>query len=201
MKCSKQVVEQIHEYLDGDLTVEQELTLKEHLYKCEECLKYLHELDKSIALVKSTSHVKAPDDFTNKVMQRLPDEKKTIGMQRWMKNHPFLIAASLFMLLMTGSVLSSYQDDQQFQVSHYPNLKVEDELVIVPEGEVIEGDITVKNGNIQIDGKVEGDVTVINGEQYMASAGQVTGEIDEINQVFSWIWFHIKSTVEQLFNR
>ncbi|WP_322619377.1 bactofilin family protein [Bacillus fonticola] len=64
----------------------------------------------------------------------------------------------------------------------------------MPEGEVVSGDIVVKNGEIRIEGQVDGDVTIINGERYLASAGDVTGEIEEIDQVFSWLWYHIKKT-------
>ncbi len=27
----------------------------------------------------------------------------------------------------------------------------------------------------------------------MASAGQVTGQIEEINQLFDWVWYELKS--------
>ena len=66
--------------------------------------------------------------------------------------------------------------------------------LLVPEGEVVKGDVTVRNGKLIIEGEVDGNVTVINGERYMASAGKVTGEIEEINEVFEWIWYHIKRT-------
>ncbi|MFP3490116.1 anti-sigma factor, partial [Staphylococcus sp. SIMBA_130] len=54
------------------------------------------------------------------------------------------------------------------------NLRFEQDTnaVIVPEGDVVEGDFTVKNRNLEIAGQVKGDVLVINGDQYMASAGQ-----------------------------
>ena len=36
-------------------------------------------MKKAVALVQSTSHIKAPDDFTARVMAQLPKEKKTTG--------------------------------------------------------------------------------------------------------------------------
>ena len=51
--------------------------------------------------------------------------------------------------------------------------------MIIPEGEVVKGDVTVRNGKLIIEGEVDGNVTVINGEKYMASAGKVTGDIEE----------------------
>jgi hypothetical protein len=53
----------------------------------------------------------------------------------------------------------------------------------------------VRNGEIKVEGKVNGNVTVINGNQYLASAGQVTGEIQELDQLFEWVWYTIKSNV------
>lgn len=76
---------------------------------------------------------------------------------------------------------------------------VKNNTVIVPEGEVVKGDVTVKNGKLIIEGKVDGDVTIVNGEKYTASAGQVTGQIHEINEVFDWIWYKIKSTGKSVF--
>jgi cytoskeletal protein CcmA (bactofilin family) len=75
--------------------------------------------------------------------------------------------------------------------------------VVVPQGKVVEGDVVVKNGNLRVEGEVNGNVTVINGtvingEKYLASAGQVTGEIEEINQVFEWIWFTMKDGFKEV---
>jgi anti-sigma factor RsiW len=184
--------ERIHQYLDHDIKQQDERILKEHLQSCADCTQHMHELEKSIALVQSTSHIEAPMDFTQAIMDRLPKEKKTISVNRWLKGHPLLAAASLFMLLMTGSLFSSWSTDSEFSVSKQPNLVVENNTVTVPEGETVEGDVTVKGGTINIEGKVEGNVTVINGE-YMASAGQVTGDVEEINEAFEWIWYQMKS--------
>jgi len=71
--------------------------------------------------------------------------------------------------------------------------------VIVPEGEVIEGDLVVKNGNLRIEGQVDGNVTVIRGTKYMASTAVVTGNSEEIDEVFDWLWYKIKKTVNDVF--
>ncbi|USK34078.1 anti-sigma-W factor RsiW [Bacillus sp. F19] len=198
MKCSEQMKEWIHQYLDHDIKQQDERILKEHLQSCADCTQHLHELEKSIALVQSTSHIEAPMDFTQAIMERLPKEKKTVGVNRWLKGHPLLAAASLFVLLMTGSLFSSWSTDSDFSVSKQPNLVVENNTVTVPEGETVEGDVTVKGGTINIEGKVEGNVTVINGEKYMASAGQVTGDVEEINEAFEWIWYQMKSLSKEV---
>lgn len=198
MKCTEEMKERIHQYLDHDIKQEDERILRTHLQSCADCSQHLHELEKSIALVQSTSHIEAPMDFTQAIMDRLPKEKKSAGMNRWLKGHPLLAAASLFVLLMTGSLFSSFTSDSDFSVSKQPNLVVENNTVTVPEGETIKGDVTVKGGTLNIEGKVEGDVTVINGEKYMASAGQVTGDSEEINEAFEWIWYQMKSLSKEV---
>lgn len=200
MKCPEQVIDYMHEYLDDEISEEHEKILREHLQSCSDCQEYFRELNKAIALVQSTSHIQASDDFTSKVMAGLPKEKKKTEIQRWFRSHPLLTAASLFLALMTGSIFSTWNEEHQFSVSKQPNLIVENDTVIVPEGEVVKGDVVVRNGKVKIEGEVQGDVTVINGEKYMASAGNVTGEITEVNEVFEWIWYHIKDTVKNTAN-
>ena len=155
-------------------------------------------LVKAMALVKRTSHIKAPANFTENVMARLPKEKKKVGAQRWLKNHPLLAAASLFLVLMIGSLFSTWNQDRDFSVSKQKNLIVKNNTVIVPKGETVKGNVIVRNGKLKIEGEVQGNVTVIHGEKYMASAGHVTGQIDEVNEVFDWIWYQMKQTTHQV---
>lgn len=196
MNCPEKFIDYMHEYLDEEIPEEHEKALREHLQSCRDCQEYFRELNKAIALVQSTSHIQAPEDFTSKVMAGLPKEKKKTEIQRWFRSHPLLTAASLFLALMTGSIFSTWNEDHQFSVSKQPNLIVENDTVIVPEGEVVKGDVVVRNGKVKIEGVVQGNVTVINGEKYLASAGDVTGEITEVNKVFEWIWYHIKKTAK-----
>jgi anti-sigma factor RsiW len=184
----------MHEYLDEEIDPANEMILREHLKGCKECETLFNEFKKTIAVVKGTSKIQAPPDFTAKVMASLPKEKKKVGMQRWLRNHPLIAAASLFLVLMMGSVLSTWNQEQEFSVSKQENLVVQNNTVIVPEGEVVKGDVIVRNGELKIEGEVQGDVTVINGEKYLASAGHVTGQIEEVNEVFDWIWYHMKKT-------
>lgn len=200
MKCPEEVIQYMHEYLDEDIKPEDKECLRDHLQSCQECQSIFHELKKTIALVRSTSHLQAPVNFTANVMKKLPKEKKKIGLQRWLRHHPILTAASLFFLLMTGSLISGWNQEQEFSVSRQSNLVVKNDTVVVPEGEVVKGDVIVRNGSLKIEGEVQGDVTVINGERYLASAGHVTGDIQEVNEVFDWIWYHMKKTSKDLMN-
>ncbi|QGQ44038.1 anti-sigma factor family protein [Metabacillus sediminilitoris] len=198
MSCSSEFVQLLHKYMDHEVTSEEEKKIKEHLQTCKECYQHFHELEKTVALVKSTSHIEAPIDFTKAVMDKLPKEKRTVSWKRWFKGHPLLAAASMFVLLMTGSLFSAWNEDQDFSVSKQSNLVVENSKVTVPKGEVVKGDVTVKNGELIIEGTIQGDVTVINGDNYLAQAGQVTGEIEEVDELFEWLWYHIKSISEDV---
>jgi hypothetical protein len=204
-KC-EDIIEYMHEFLDGDLPEEKVEILRDHLRQCDDCRRHFHELKKTIALVQSLSHIQAPAGFTSKVMSQLPREKKNIVVKRWLSKHPFLVAAAVFILLMAGSFLSNWSMDREFSVTKYPDLMIENNTAIVPEGVVIEGDLVVKNGNLRIDGKVNGNVTVINGKilpddsgkggKYLASAGKVTGDIEEIDRLFEWLWYSIKNVFD-----
>ncbi|PLS15807.1 anti-sigma factor [Bacillus sp. M6-12] len=200
MKCPEEAIEYMHDYLDEEISEEHKGYLKKHLHECEDCRTYFHELKKAIALVQSTSHITAPADFTAKVMANLPEENKKVKTQRWFRNHPFFTAAALFFVLMSGTVLSTWNQDQEFSFSKQTNLVVENDTVIVPKGKTVEGDIVVRNGDIKVEGEVKGNVTVIHGKQYMASAGNVTGEIKEVDQLFEWLWYNIKGTGKEVLN-
>ncbi len=200
MSCPEKYIAYMHDFLDEDISEEHEQELREHLQTCSACEQHFKELKKAIAFVQSTAHIKAPDHFTAGIMANLPKENKKIEVSRWLKNHPFLSAASLFLILMAGSLFTSWSQDEQFSFSKQPNLIVENNTVIVPEGEVVTGDIVVRNGKLQIEGEVQGDVTVINGEKYLAAAGNVTGEISEVDELFEWIWYQMKTVVKKTFN-
>lgn len=196
--CPDQIIELMHDYLDEEIDNDKERLLKEHLQKCKECETIFNELKKTITFVKSISHMQAPSDFTANVLAGLPKEKKTVWMKRWLKKHPMLSAVSLFLILMMGSLFSAWNQDREFSVSKQKNLIVKNNTVIVPKGEVVKGDVVVRNGTLKIEGEVQGSVTVINGEEYLASAGHVTGEIDQVNEVFDWIWYYMKQTAKEV---
>ncbi|MGI2328464.1 zf-HC2 domain-containing protein [Planococcus sp. YIM B11945] len=193
--CPENIVHAMNDYLDGDINSTDEATLKAHLENCSDCRKLYHELSKTIAFVQSASHIQAPANFVAQTMARLPKEKKQANFQRWFRRHPMLTAAALFCILMSGMLFSNFNNDQQFAFTKQPNLVVEGETVVVPAGETVTGDITVRNGDLRVEGELDGDVTIVNG-QYMASSGVITGEIEEIDKAFEWLWFTIKNGVK-----
>ncbi|WP_182201312.1 zf-HC2 domain-containing protein [Paraliobacillus salinarum] len=192
MNCRKDMIYLMHKYLDEELTLQEEKHLRLHLQQCEDCQKYFHELTRTDTLIRSTSVMQPSSDFTQNVMANLPQEKRRWGYMRWFKAHPALTAAAIFFILMFGSIFSIWDQPGQLSVSNDQDVVIKDGKVIVPEGVTIEGDLVVKNVDLQIDGSVNGNVTLINGEHLMASAGNISGEIEQVNQVFEWMWYHMK---------
>jgi anti-sigma factor RsiW len=190
--CPENVIYLMDEYLDGDISPSDERQLREHLESCMDCRKLYQELSKTIAFVQSASHMQAPSDFVQKTMGRLPKEKQRAGVQRWFRRHPMLAAAALFCVLMSAALFTNFNDDQQFSFTKQPNLVVEGQTVVVPAGQTVVGDLTVRNGDLRVEGELQGDVTIVNG-QYMASSGVITGEIEEIDKAFEWLWHGIKN--------
>jgi len=204
------MIEYMHEYLDNELSKENEVIFRNHLESCKDCQNHFNELKRTVAMIQSANHIQAPPSFSSQVMANLPKEKRRVGINRWFKSHPALSAAAIFFIFMFGGFLSSWNQNQDLSVNQKQNILIEDNTVIVPEEKVISGDLVVKNGDLKIKGKVKGDVTIINGkilnedlmdgEKYMASAGEVTGDIKQVDQVFEWIWFQIKSTTKEIFS-
>ncbi|UOQ44563.1 anti-sigma factor [Halobacillus salinarum] len=211
MKCNQEAVGLMHKYLDGDLNKEEERRLRDHLQSCPSCQNHFHELKRSITLVKNAGPVTAPSNFTANVMANLPKEKKRKNYTRWLQRHPLITAAAVFFILMFGGIFSEWNQDQQVTVSKQKNLVIQDNTVIVPDGVTVDGDLVVRNGDLKIEGKIDGDITIINGDiltdkhdEFYQDSGHyqayVSGEVNEVNQVFEWIWYNAKNTVKDIFS-
>ncbi|MEK4026603.1 anti-sigma factor [Sporosarcina sp. FSL W7-1283] len=197
-KCPKHVVHYMHAFLDGEISSEEEKILTKHLESCEDCKALMEELEQTETLFENVATVQAPSGFSNNVMARLPQPIKQKGPKKWLRQHPMMAAAALFLILMSASFFSSFENEQQFSFTKQPNIIVEGETVIVPAGEVVKGDLVVKNGDLRIEGEVDGDVTVIRGSKYMASTAVITGSSEEIDEVFDWLWYKIKSVAKEV---
>ncbi|GGM39253.1 anti-sigma-W factor RsiW [Paraliobacillus quinghaiensis] len=200
MSCNKEIIKLMHKYLDEELSITEEKKLRSHLQSCQGCQDHFRELTRTVALLKSSSNMQPSTSFTANVMSNLPKEKKHLSYIRWFKSHSFITAAAIFFLFMLGSIFSIWDEDGQLSVSKDHNVIINDYTVIVPEGVIIDGDLVVKNGDLKIDGAVNGNVTLINGEHLMASAGNISGEIEQVNQVFEWMWYHLKRIGKSVFD-
>lgn len=209
MNCNKEAVELMHYYLDGEITKEQEKALSHHLENCEVCQKHFHELKRTITLIQSTEQIKAPANFTASVMEKLPAERKRVKYRRWFKAHPILTAAAIFFIFMLSGLFSLWNQDNQLIVSKQENLVIKGDTVIVPANETVKGDLLVKNGDLIINGTVDGNVTLINGklikepidkDGLRASVGEINGELEQVDQMFEWVWYSIKDLFQRIFS-
>ncbi|WP_051541416.1 polymer-forming cytoskeletal protein [Caldalkalibacillus mannanilyticus] len=135
-------------------------------------------------------------------MTQLPKEEMKDKWKRWIKGHPILVAASIFLFLMAGSFVSIWTEGRdQFYVS-VPNMEqiyvdYENSTVVVPDDQVIEGDLVVRNGNVEIRGEVTGDVIVTDGQVYQASTAHIAGQVEEIDQFMRWVWYHAQRWIKE----
>lgn len=199
MQCEASVFDELmNKVLDGEATKEEERVFQGHLEECESCKEEYELLLETLKeLQLQNNNIKAPKGFTEAVMSKLPKEKQQMKWKRWMQRHPALTAAAIFMFFMAASVFTSYNQQDLAVVKGEGNLQIKkaERVVVVPAGETIKGDLVVENADVRIEGRVEGDVTVIKGNQYLASAGEVTGHSQEIGQVVEWVWYKLKSLV------
>ncbi|MFC5713983.1 anti-sigma factor [Thalassorhabdus alkalitolerans] len=196
MACDHYHDRVLKSYFNEELDAKERASFYEHLKKCSTCHSHYHETTKTIAFIQSASHLEAPGSFTASVMEQLPKKRKRAAWKKWAYNHPVAAASAIFLLLMSSSVFSIWNDQsgQEISVQGSGNVHINKEngMVVIPEDEVVEGDLIVQNGSVEVHGEVLGDLTVINGEPYLASAGEVAGEIEEVDQVLEWIWYHAK---------
>ena len=57
LKCPEEIIELMHEYLDEEITPDQERDIKRTPQNCKECEAIFNELKKTIAFVKGTCHI------------------------------------------------------------------------------------------------------------------------------------------------
>ncbi|EST51588.1 transmembrane transcriptional regulator (anti-sigma factor) [Brevibacillus panacihumi W25] len=197
MECREMVV-LIHECLDGETDELANQSLLNHMKTCSSCRQHMHELQRVIAFVQSASHIHVSPDFTARVLAKLPAPTKKNLFSSWLRNHPFLTAAAVFFVLMAGSLSANWFDRNdilQVSSANMDKLKIDRErnVVVVPEGTSIDGDLVVRNGDVEVQGEVRGNVVAIEGKVFVASTAQVVGNTESIEAIVDWIWYEVKN--------
>ncbi|MFC4737972.1 zf-HC2 domain-containing protein [Bacillus daqingensis] len=195
MACTRDKQQVINQYLDEEMTLLESKQFEEHLHSCPDCEKHVRELKKTTAIIQSASHFEAPKDFTAGVMDRLPKQSKTKRWQQWIRRHPIVLTAAVFFLVFVTSLSAGFGAEEEIVVrgdGHFI-INESERTVIIPEGSAIQGDLFIRNGDVEVNGEVSGDITVVNGRHLQASSAQISGDIEEINQTFEWLWFEMKT--------
>lgn len=191
MEC-REAVSWIHEYLDGTLGGQAQLQLKQHLQACSDCRAHLRDLELTEERIRTLKGPQVAKDLTDRIMNCLPPPTKRRRIFAWLRRHPALTAAALFVVVMFGSLASLWNADQSLMVrtNELEKIEIEGNRVIIPEGQTVHGDLVVENGEIIIAGKLEGNLIVIDGT-YTASTANISGKVMVVNQMFDWLWYKI----------
>jgi anti-sigma factor RsiW len=200
MACSHENYKLMHEYLDGNMPLTEAKKFEAHVQECPECERHLQELKKTVAIVQSASHFEAPEGLTKEVMNQLPKQNQPQKWQNWLRRHPFLITAAAFFLVFLLSLSAGFGGEEEIMVKGDGHFIVDEsrKVVIIPEGSTIQGDLLIRNGNVEVNGEIEGDITVIHGEHLQASTARIAGDIEEINDTMEWLWYEIKEFAREV---
>ncbi len=197
MKCKEAIIF-IHEYMDGDLNEQGRTELRQHLTDCIACRQRMDQYTRTTALIRSMPRTKVPEHLTNSIMQALPGTSKRTAWTRWVRQHPAVTAAVLFIAVMLMSLVSMWDGDNRLMVrgNDLDQLVITKDQVIVPEGHTINGDLYVENGRLVVEGQVNGNLVVVDGQLNLASTALIGGEHSEINQTIDWLWFKMGEWME-----
>jgi anti-sigma factor RsiW len=192
MNC-RDAIPLMHEYLDGDLTGSEATRLKEHLIACRDCRGLFDQFEKTEALVRSLTPAPVPDDLTAKIMSGIPNPRKRSAWLRWVRRHPAVSVAAVFVAVMFGSFLSLWNQDTELVVkgADLDQLEFHGNTVVVPQGHRIQGNLTVQGGKVDVQGEVTGNLTVIDGKVNMASTAHIAGQIKEVDQALEYVWYKL----------
>jgi anti-sigma factor RsiW len=194
MNC-KIAVAWMHDYLDGDLGRESAESLRKHMGECRDCQTRYNELTRTEALFRATPGLSAPSGLEERIMASLPKTRRPAAWTGWVRRHPAVSAAALFLLVMLSSFVTMWNQDRQLSVAgpDLDNLVIHGTTVIVPEGQEVTGDLTVVNGNAEVLGDVKGNLTVIDGNALLASTAHISGHVQEIDRAVDWAWYKVRS--------
>ena len=193
MDC-KQAVSLMHDVLDDDLERSCAVELKEHMLACPACREQFRQLESTERLLYGFNHRLQPptDDLSDRIMAVIPKPKQESAIFKWVKRHPAITVAAIFVLVMMTSALSMRNADHQLMVKgQLDGVIIENNKVIVPSDTVVKGNLTIHNGQAEVYGSVEGDLSIVDGKLYQASTANISGSVQEIDEALDWFWYQI----------
>jgi len=192
MSC-REALPLMHDNLDGDLTAAEAMKLRAHLAECESCSKLYRSLETTEALMRIMPSVAAPNGLTERIMNSLPPKRSSSWLS-WLKRHPGISVAAVFVMLMFGSVFSTWNGDRELVLKgDIEEVVVEGKTVRIPSGHTLEGNLVVQGGQLEIEDNVniKGNLTVIDGTLHMASTAHIAGQVTQIDEALSWVWYKL----------
>jgi len=184
----------MHEYLDGIIEEPQQIELNNHLLDCPDCRTRLDQLEQTEAFIRHIPQPVIPDRLSERIMQALPKPTRRDAFKQWFKRHPASSVAVVFAIVMLSSFLSLWDKGTDLVVkgADLDGLIIQGDMVIVPEGQTVNGDLMVENGRLQVDGKIDGNVIVVDGSYNAASTALIAGQVQDIHQNIDYFWYRVK---------
>ncbi|MNL76982.1 Anti-sigma-W factor RsiW [compost metagenome] len=84
------------------------------------------------------------------------------------------------------------------QGSNLQDVVIQGDTVIVPQGHTVNGDLVVKRGELKVEGDVTGNVVVIDGSVNLASTAHIAGEVKQVDEALSWVWYKLGEFVGKI---
>jgi hypothetical protein len=130
-------------------------------------------------------------------MASLPKPKKRNSWLEWIKRHPAVSVASMFLFVMLSASLSLWNQDTQMVVkgANLDQVVITGDTVYVPAGHTYNGNLMVKRGKVQVDGEVKGNIVIIDGSYKAASTAIISGKVKQIDQALDWLWFEVNEYI------
>ncbi|THF72727.1 zf-HC2 domain-containing protein [Cohnella fermenti] len=199
MNC-KVAIAYMHDYLDHELPKENGAELQRHLHECPECQRRLESLEKTDALLRAVPAERAPNYMAYRVMKSLPKTRSPRTWATWVRRHPAMSAAAMFLVVMVSSFFAMWNQSGQLTVrgADLEHVVIEGNTVIVPAGQKVAGDLTIENGIAQVLGDVEGNLTIIDGNVTLASTAHIAGKVKTIDRAMDWAWYKVTSWFDTL---
>jgi hypothetical protein len=130
-------------------------------------------------------------------MAGLPKQRKRNAWLEWIKHHPAVSVASMFLFVMLTSSLTLWNQDTDMVVkgASLDQVVIQGDTVTVPAGNTVNGNLMVKRGKIIVDGAIKGNLVVIDGSYNLASTAHISGKVKQIDQALDWLWFEVNQYV------
>ncbi len=192
MQCNE-ALPRLHEYLDGDLQPSAVPELQAHLEECRSCAKRLRALEQTEAIVRTLQEPPAPGRLSERIMGSLPLPPRRRTWVNWVRRHPAATAAAVFLVVMLASVMSAWDQGTELSVrgEDLEGIVIDGHHVLVPAAAVLDGDLVVENGTVQVDGDLRGNLVVIDGHVALASTAHIAGRVTEVDRALDWVWYRI----------
>ncbi|RPF53492.1 zf-HC2 domain-containing protein [Aquisalibacillus elongatus] len=206
MACNQVFEDELHHYLNHELTYEEEINLKHHIMSCRACQKHYQELKRVDQKLSDIKDVEVPSDLKCNIMAQLPKDSRFKRGRKIVKEHPMISAAVAFFIMLFISTLMNYHSNQQMSLSKHEGVVTQGDRVIIPEGEIIEGDFIVRNAEVVLEGQIRGNLTLVNsqvidhtihhGDQFNKYNHHVEGKVVEIDQYVHWIYHKAENEIK-----